>query len=242
MGVWQELYDYRQGDGVDNKQRKQIRYEMISKRKGKAGIGKKKKSGNHPEVDKVERAIMVGEELLRGDGPDPPTTMETGRLEPLSPVRAKRPVEARLMVDGLVVADGASPPIIGYDPRAGDEADELDAEEGVEVMNADKGRSRLSLLLGLSSIERRCPRVGRTRCSCSLPLSEVIVGDDDDMAGELAAETEDIVELYESAEKRTGVFVDPDAVVDALLERMVCFLTGTAALSLFLLPLLLLFL
>jgi hypothetical protein len=189
--------------------------------------------------------MMAGEELARGDEPDPPTTIETGRLEPLSPARANSPDEARLMVDGLAVAGGAfPPPIIGYDSREGDEADELDVEEGGETMNADKGRSRLSLL-GLSSIERRCPRDGRTRCSsccCSLPLSEVIVGDDDDMAGELATEAEEVVEVCESVEERAGVFEDPEAVVDALLDRMVCFLTGTVALSLFLLPLLLLFL
>lgn len=182
------------------------------------------------------------EELAKGDEPDPPTTIEAGLLEPLNTARLKSPVEARLMVDGLVeVAVISPPPIRGDDASEGEDAAELEVEEGVEIMNADRGRSRLSLL-GLSSIERRCPSVGRTRCStCSLPLSDVIVGDDDDMAGELAADAEDAVEPYESAEKRTGAFEDPKAVADALLDRMVCFLTGTVALSLFLLPVLLLF-
>lgn len=182
--------------------------------------------------------------MAKGDEPDPPTTIETGLLEPFNPARLKSPVEARLMVDGLVeVAVISPPPIKGDDTGEGEEVDELEAEEGVKIMNADRGRSRLSLL-GLSSIERRCPSVGRTRCStccCSLPLSDVIVGDDDDMAGELAADAEDAVEPYESAEKRTGVFEDPEAVVDALSDRIVCFLTGKVALSLFLLPVLLLF-
>ena len=187
--------------------------------------------------------MTAGEELAKGDEPDPPTIIETGLLEPLNPTRLKSPVEARLMVDGLIeVAVISPPPIKGDDTREGEEADELEAEEGVEIMNADRGRSRLSLL-GLSSIERRCPSVGRTRCStccCSLPLSDVIVGDDDDMAGELAADAEDAIEPYESAEERTGALEDPDAVVDALSDRIVCFL-DTATLSLFLLLVLLLF-